>query len=171
VLIYRLVLNWIMKLRFKEHDMAGRPTLYSMLDEIFVVCPRCQSRARIAPTVHVESWELTPRRFTCDHCGLVKTWEGTGMSHTWWGASQVEPYFQLPLWLRTSCCGNALWFLNYRHMDLVEQYVRAELREKTKHPQFGWFNQSLFNRLPEFVKKAKHREGVLKAIEKLKSSS
>lgn len=157
-----------MQTRFIEPDLIECPKFSEMMDEIFVVCPHCQSRARIAPIASARLPQFAPRRLVCEKCGLVKNWTGNSISCFWRNGVPVEPYFLLPLWFNTSCCGKSLWFFNFRHMQLVEQYVRAELREKRRHPKYGWFNNSLFNRLPKFIKVAKHREEVLKAIEKLK---
>lgn len=157
-----------MATRFVEPDLMECPTFESLLDEILVVCPHCQSRALISPLVPHGFLLFAPRRLICEACGLVKDWSGYSLSYSWRNAPSAEPYFQLPLWLSTSCCGKSLWFLNARHMRLVEQYVQAELREKRKHPKHGWFNRSLYNRLPKFIKEANHRDEVLKAIDKLK---
>ncbi|MGI5171658.1 hypothetical protein ACQEU3_45665 [Spirillospora sp. CA-253888] len=34
-----------------------------------------------------------------------------------------------PLWLQRSCCGHVLWAYNVRHLDLLESYAAAKLRE------------------------------------------
>ena len=157
-----------MQTRFVEPDLMDCPMFAEMMDEILVVCPRCEGCARIAPIGSHRVSQFAPRRLICEKCGSVKNWSNNSLSYFWWQAPPVEPYFQLPLWLSLSCCSKSLWFLNPHHMELVEGYVRAELREKLKHPEKGWFNNSLYNRLPKFIKEAKHREEILKAIEKLK---
>ena len=153
-----------MSTRIVEPDLTEGPTLHSMMDEIFVICPRCEARARIAPLVSDEDTKSNARRLVCENCGLAKNWSGEPLSYAEADSPAIDPYFHLPLWLSVSCCGKTLWFFNARHMQLVEQYVRAELREKQKHPEHGWFNGSLFNRLPKFIKEAKHRDEILKAI-------
>jgi len=157
-----------MKMRFVEPDLTEGPTLNLMMDEIFVVCPRCQARAQSVPFDSKGDSQSAVRRLVCERCGLVKNLSGRSISYYWADTSPLEPYFQLPLWLNISCCGRSLWFFNFRHMELIEKYVQAELREKQRHPEYGWFNGSLYNRLPKFIKEAHNREEVLKAIEILK---
>jgi hypothetical protein len=79
-----------------------------------------------------------------------------------------DGYFGLQLWLQAPCCGHVLWAYNRRHLSLIEQYVAALLREHHRRPDFGWHNNSLVNRLPEWMIVAKHRQAVLHAIRKLK---
>ncbi|WP_409496634.1 hypothetical protein [Amycolatopsis sp. cmx-11-12] len=43
----------------------------------------------------------------------------------------VDPFFREPLWLRADCCGgNTLWAFHERHLDLIERFVAAKLRDK-----------------------------------------
>ncbi|MEW9532434.1 hypothetical protein AB0B72_28180, partial [Microbispora sp. NPDC049125] len=44
--------------------------------------------------------------------------------------SAQDPFFGLHLWLQTPCCGNVLWAYNIRHLDLLEGYIGADLRER-----------------------------------------
>jgi hypothetical protein len=73
-------------------------------------------------------------------------------------------YFGLPLWLQISCCRETLWAYNYKHLEFIENYVSANLRERTPN-----LNKSVASRLPKWIKSAKNRDEILKAIKKLKS--
>jgi hypothetical protein len=78
----------------------------------------------------------------------------------------VDPHFHAPLWLQTECKGHVLWFYNSGHMDFVEGYVSATLRERKPH---AYKNKTLSSRLPTWMKLAKNREAVLKSIETLRT--
>jgi hypothetical protein len=83
-----------------------------------------------------------------------------------WGGP-VDPFFGLPLWLQAGCCGGrTLWAFNRRHLDLLEAYVGAKLRERCASPG----SSSMLARLPAWVKSAKHRDEVLRTISRLRSS-
>ena len=71
-------------------------------------------------------------------------------------------YFQLPLYLQIECSGNTLWALNLEHLNYMESYIEAEIRKS--HPYY----LSVESRLPKWMKLAKNRNEVLRAIQKLK---
>ncbi|GAB3841427.1 hypothetical protein ACFPIJ_43890 [Dactylosporangium cerinum] len=130
-------------------------------DPIDVVCPRCGRRAvsaaRPTPSRWVASW---PRRLTCGRCGHAAAWEPPGATSVW--GAPVDPFFQVPLWLRAECCGgHTLWALHRRHLDLLDDYVGAKLR--TDGP-----GMTLTARLPAWLKSAKHRAEILRVIDRLR---
>lgn len=98
----------------------------------------------------------------------MKEWAGDNLGFDWYADPMRDSYFEFPLWLQAPCCGHNLWAYNLRHLNLIEAYIGAGLREQEKDPQWGWSNGSLANRLPEWMIVAKHREAVLKAVAKLK---
>ncbi len=79
-----------------------------------------------------------------------------------------DDYFGLPLWLRFECCGAVLWAYNIEHLQYIERFVRADLRERVRDERHGWMNASLASRLPRWLKLAKNRETVLHAIQQLR---
>lgn len=132
--------------------------------DIHVVCPRCGARAVDAPrpteSGDVISW---PRRLACAGCAYSATWT-PGWSE--WGCP-VDPFFRVPLWLRAECCGGrVLWAFNEAHLDLLEEYVAARLRERRASPG----TMSVLARLPAWLKSAKHRDEVLRTIRRLRES-
>jgi hypothetical protein len=80
----------------------------------------------------------------------------------------MDPYFQRPVWLQANCCGNVLWAYNVRHLDLLEAYVQARLRERGE--LVPWAPTSLVERLPTWLKAAKNRTEILRAIKRLRST-
>jgi hypothetical protein len=56
-----------------------------------------------------------------------------------------------------------LWAYNAEHLDFLEEYVRASIREREPNR-----NASLASRLPAWLKSAKNREAVLAACAALR---
>lgn len=154
-----------MTLRF--HDLGQ--TLDAFRSAYLVRCPRCGERAQVVPLAGATLADAVARRLVCARCGLTKD-----------RAARVVPsqaqdawYEQLELWLQTPCCGETLWAYNQDHLDFLEQYVAATLRERT-HPdgtvlsQTAARNGTLASRLPAWIKSAKNRDAVLQGIGKLR---
>lgn len=103
------------------------------------------------------------RRLRCKECGFFK--DETVSSAVVGGP--VDPYFQRPVWLQASC-GHVLWAYNVRHLDLLEAYVAATLRERGDLAARALAN--LVERLPTWLKTAKSRAEVLRTIRRLRST-
>jgi hypothetical protein len=152
---------------------------------VLIKCPRCGDRATVAGTTV---------RLTCVSCALVRDWDGQARltvsgdegviqltrsrgSGGWlnprtghlWGAEPVwppgrEPYFGAELWLQSECCGGRLlWARNVEHLDYLRDYVAGELRED---PHSGY--KPLSSILPTWMKEAKHRDEVLRHLDRLR---
>ncbi len=146
--------------RFQDNGLSK----YSYTTRILVKCPRCSALAQIVTAdLHKIS---SDRKLVCTHCGLnkLKSSPGYGFSY-----KPVDPFFGELLWLQVNCCGKTLWFFNYEHMFKVKSYVEASLRENLRFSH-GWSNRSMVSRLPNWVKSAKNRNNVLKAISNLEKS-
>jgi hypothetical protein len=102
------------------------------------------------------------RRLRCGGCGYFKD-ETVGSAVV---GGPVDPFFQRPVWLRASCCGHVLWVYNVRHLDLLEAYVGAKLRERGD--RVAWAPASLVERLPTWLKVAKNRDEILRTIGRLR---
>ena len=132
----------------------------SFADEFLVQCPHCHccaSVVRVPDTT--DTRYFGPRRLVCTHCGHTKDCEGDrafiGKAQDW--------FFGLPLWLQLPCCGDVFWAYNGRHLDYIERYVAADLREEQNRPKRGWPTD-----LPEWIKSAKNRDEILRCLAKLK---
>lgn len=148
----------------KERFSDNGELVYEFGDEFLVVCPRCAGKARVF-VVEIDSEKLNEklfaeRKLVCFSCVYRDEWKGgqigVGGSFDW--------YFRLPLWLAVSCCGETLWAYNEKHLEFIEDYVGAKLRERKP-----FVNKSMASRLPNWIKSAKNRDEILKAIKKLKS--
>ncbi|KIX19927.1 hypothetical protein SY27_15475 [Flavobacterium sp. 316] len=80
-------------------------------------------------------------------------------------SKQRESYFNCELWYQKQFDNAIFWAYNRDHIEYLERYIRADLRERNND---GSFNKTLVSRLPQFVKSAKNREKLLKSIEKWK---
>jgi hypothetical protein len=143
------------------HDERSAPA--PSLDHFLVVCPRCRGCAIVRPrdTAPATRHGYWPHRLVCDHCGLVKESDG----RSWHPGSDygppTDPYLGLPLWLQTPCCGRTLWVYNLPHLNYVESYVAADLRQRR------W---GLASRLPRWLVLRKNRDEVLRGVGRLKNA-
>lgn len=153
--------------RFLDH---GRP-LAAYSDLIHVVCPDCRAQAVVVPRPglpelrYYSELQYRPRRLVCAHCGTTRDWVAARRNGLLVGVAlggPDDPFFGRPLWLRTRCCGNILWAYNGRHLDTLQAYVAADLRERTG-PTMG-----MLGRLPAWIKKANNRADVLRGIDRLR---
>lgn len=74
----------------------------------------------------------------------------------------IDPHFGHPLRLVETTRLGVVWAYNARHLTELRAYVGALLRERR-----GSTNRSLTSRLPRWIKLAKNRETVLKALDRL----
>lgn len=142
--------------------------------EVFVRCPRCAGRASVLPcpeeladgTRH-DVW--LRRRFSCLGCAYTDLWEAPRLANNARAFPEFsgpnDPYFGLPLWLSTQCRGRVLWAYNAEHLNLLEAYVSARLRERGRH--MG--SQTLVERLPAWITDGRHRAEVLDGIAQLRA--
>jgi hypothetical protein len=145
-------------------------TIYSYLDDILVECPRCGGCAsvRLADPKCKDMFDA--RRLVCASCGVVV--EKKFRMMVIGGVPPKDAYFGLPLWLAAPCCGRILWAYNIEHLNLIERYISADLRQRSQPlPRSLYPMKSLVSKLPAWMASAKNRAAVLKAIAKLRQKS
>ncbi len=151
--------------------------IYDFIKEILIECPKCSQCARVKN----DSEDLSPgeTQLTCLNCSYNKVLQNnsksilsedievsqTGMMII---GEAIDSYFHQPLWLRADCGGNELWAYNREHLEWLNDFVSAKLRERSQGEQ-GWNNRSLVSRLPKWLKSKKNRDQILKCIEKLRN--
>jgi len=152
--------------RFRENGehryVISQPTDQ---DPLLVVCPKCSGKSSVTLSGDADV------KCTCLNCGYTKTKSRNGRSFYWYDENPTDGYFGFNLWLQTNCAGNSLWAFNSKHLKFLESYVGAALRERKKDEEWGWRNSSIASRLPKWLKSAKNREQVLKAINELKAKA
>jgi len=98
----------------------------------------------------------------CQGCNQEKSYD-VSYSLTYANNHQAtDPYFGLQLWLQYPVDGNIFWAYNYDHLEYLQKYVSAKLREEGIVSKY-----SLTQKLPNFIKLAKNRDHILKIIERL----
>jgi hypothetical protein len=128
-------------------------------ENIDVVCPRCGSHAVVA-TERVEGCPVGrwPRRLVCTTCVTSTPWTG----------NVLDPSFIRRLWFRAGCCGgHTLWAYNETHLELLENYVAATLRERGDAGN----RMTVIARLPAWLKAARNRDEILRTITRLRASA
>jgi hypothetical protein len=145
--------------------------IYRFSDLFLVRCPRCDKQAKVilrdlntsGEEIAKGGWGaliFAARRVVCVHCGYTAEWHHRMVSYV----EGEDWYFHLPLWLQTPCCGEVLWAFNPAHLDFIEEFVRAEIRDSRG-------NETLASRLPGWMKSGGIREEVLRCVQKLRSST
>ena len=132
-----------------------RETLSQFRDEYLVVCPQCSGCARVAPLDIDRQNYCAPHRITCQSCSYKKDEDVQSIG------------IELTLWLQIEVSDGRLWFYNFRHLQYIEAFVRATLRER-RTDIHGCRNASVISRLPNWIKSAKNRKHVLKEIDRIK---
>ncbi|UUC44798.1 hypothetical protein [Flavobacterium cerinum] len=145
-----------MNSRFQDQNK----TLSDFQTETLVYCPSCEKKA-----VAKVDYPTKNARLFCTNCGYNKELS-TRISISGNTASlqiAAHRYFNARLWLQHSFKEDLFWAYNYAHLDYLEQYISAKLREHHDRTHF-----TLLEKLPKFYHEAKNREPLLKIIQKLK---
>lgn len=138
--------------------------IYDFHDEFLVICPKCQSLGKVVPvslqSSKTNSLLFAERRFICSRCVYRTNYTGGRISI----GDNRDWYFRFPLWLQIPCCGQILWAYNLKHLQQLENYVSAKLRERTTKGR-----NSFLSKLPRWLKLAKNRQKILKCLKKMRT--
>jgi hypothetical protein len=140
--------------RFQDENL----TRYDFYKEVWVVCTSCAKKA-----MATVNFETKTARLLCVHCGYNKE-TTTALIPKGAVETAANWYFDVELWLIATFKNDVFWAYNDKHLDYLERYIGATLREHKDRTHF-----TLLEKLPKFYHEAKNREGLLKIIEKLKS--
>ncbi len=135
-------------------------------DPVLIVCPGCGGRASIVPFQGEQKKQQV--RATCFNCGYNDVKSSETSCFYWQKDNPTDGYFGHELWLKKDCSGHSLWAFNMKHLEFLESYVSAALRERSGKGKTGWTNSSLASRLPKWIKSGKNRQALLSAIRDLK---
>ncbi|MFI0977334.1 hypothetical protein ACH4SP_09930 [Streptomyces sp. NPDC021093] len=158
-------------IRFRD----PRATPYDFIRLIVVRCPGCAKAAHVVPVPGAPEPGgrvlFQARRLVCRGCGLSRTWESRQNVGLTRGTARpaTDPYFGLPLWLQVETRHGWLWAYNLEHLDLIHRFVGASLRERAPWYDIGAAT-TLVARLPVWIKRAKNREEVLRAVGRIHTS-
>lgn len=128
---------------------------------------------RRARASDVTVWELGateehPWLIECPACAHRAVLIGLRVVCRWCGHDRTSPSRTAALWLRTPCCGDELYAVNERHLEILEGYLLADHRERRHDATTGWSNQAVTSRLPRWMKLATHREEVARGLARLR---
>lgn len=123
------------------------------LTSVYVVCPICSGMAVIRCA---NESTLNLRRMTCSQCAATR--QGLYLS----------PSMGLALWYSADTRHGTLYAFNAEHLDYIERYVQS-LRRTVETEPGGLRNRALHARLPLWVKSAKNRDEILKAIARMRT--
>lgn len=126
-------------------------------------CPNCGfKRVRTARSVRrLNGHQESTRQGECPACHLKSLFQ-LRSEHAAFGDKAIDPYYGLPLWLQTRCCGSKLWAFNGRHLQVLKDYAAATIRER------GVLRvRTTLTAMPQWFKSAKNRDEVLRCIGRL----
>ncbi|MGY1496102.1 hypothetical protein ACW4TU_05675 [Streptomyces sp. QTS52] len=152
-----------------------RSTKDDFIGSVLVRCPRCARPAHVQPDPHepdqaIHSVLFAPRRLVCGGCGLSRRWSGSSVMFSGSTAATArDPYFHLPVWLQTETRHGRLWAYNLEHLAYIRRFVAASLRERAPWYDTGR-KMTLVARLPVWIKSAKNRDEVLRAIDRIQAT-
>ena len=89
---------------------------------ILVACEKCGKCASLREFVFPSKPKMMVWRFgncSCLHCG-----------HQWTVPAGFHFFTEGPLWLTIPCHKNVLWILNRPHLEFMEQFIAADLRDE-----------------------------------------
>ena len=143
-------------------------TCADFTSSILVRCPRCDRIAHIErrpPTpTNADDGTRPQRRLVCRSCGLCRNDSRPFRFSRYPGACSYPT-----LWLRTGTRHGELWAYNLQHLDLIRRFVAADLRERAPWYDHGR-KMTLVARLPVWIKSAKNRDEVLRAVDRLRTT-
>ncbi|WP_126973399.1 hypothetical protein [Gynurincola endophyticus] len=146
--------------RFRDENK----TLRDYQQEVWVKCTACESKA-----IARANYEIMQAELICTACGYNK--KVTTQAEVMRGMKAnvkmaAHGYFDNDLWLQHPFKNDIFWAYNLTHLEYLERYIAAGLREHTDRTHF-----TLLEKLPKFYHEAKNRETLLKIIQKLKLKS
>lgn len=126
-------------------------------------CGYCGHRW-LKPAIEYEAPPIEPLSqlvADCPECGR-QTLVNASLARTFPTDKCCDPHFGLPLKLAVSTRHGIVWAYNLRHITELSAYVNAKLRVRQNSG-----NSAMFSRIPKWMKLAKHREEIAKALGKL----
>ena len=126
------------------------------------LCVNCRKPLPVEPrpTASKKDGELYVR-VKCPNCAEIEDYRAYPASPPK-GASKSEPA-SLPLYLTTQVAGETLWVDNLQHLELLEEYLGAKVRERGPVPGL-----TMMARLPAWMKSTTARPKILRGLRHLR---
>ena len=133
--------------RFQDENLL----LSDFYDAVVVVCSSCAKKA-----IAKANFETKIARLFCVNCGYNKE-VPTAINQSSSVRMPANVFFDAVLWLQASFKNEVFYAYNIEHLNYLERYISATLREHKDRTHF-----TLLEKLPKFYHEAKNREGLLK---------
>ncbi|WP_156169916.1 hypothetical protein [Aurantiacibacter luteus] len=142
------------------HSKMPRPDRWALPRKRHPVCEQCDQELphRPAPTAHTVDGELR-MTIICPHCDHKADYPAVRAS----SPQSRPPYEPLRRFLETQVAGETLWVNNLAHLDAIEQWIGAAVRERGDRPGL-----TMMARLPRWMKASTNREKVLRGLANLR---
>lgn len=150
-------------------------TVHDVAHDVLVRCPRCDRCARVFSPAE-EAVARRPWRLVCRHCGYNAERSSRCCRVLDSGMTDPvrDPIFRVPVWLQAGCCGGKLlWAYNVAHLSYVASFVAATIRERSDAVRAGDAyprRMSMIAKLPAWLKAAKHRDEILRTVDRLRKT-
>ena len=128
--------------------------------EVHVTCSKCEKKA-----VATVDYDKKEARLFCLSCGYNKITD-TQLSYLGLSGNfkvAASSYFDASLWYAAPFKDDYFIAYNEKHLDYLEQYISAKLREHKERSHF-----TLLEKLPKFYHEAKNRDALLDIIKKFR---
>jgi hypothetical protein len=105
----------------------------------------------------------------CPYCGVTMSGAVQKTAEQWYSLGEIKdgiaPFFGYPLYFQGSFDNKRIWAINRAHLQYLIDYLEADLREKPR-ADFA-VQKTQADHLPTFMKLAKNRGGIVKALKKM----
>lgn len=129
-------------------------------------CFRCGGMLpkRIAAKPRFHKGKATGRA-KCPSCGHIHDYPVALAAEPL--SAGIDPFFGYPVYLSVPVGRWTLWAWNLRHLEWLEAWISASLRER-RPPSYHF---TMMARLPQWMKRASNRQAVLKGLARLRAKA
>jgi Zn ribbon nucleic-acid-binding protein len=146
-----------------SHKSSEPVVVWDLVDELLVECPKCAECALVRPLR-----EHRGAKLSCAACGFSQAKEaesaGPEVFDQSAGDDTTDPFFLLPLWLRTDCAQHVLAAYNADHLTFLKRYFSDADRLRPPPERYAKRNRMHEDRLPKWMKRARNRDAIVAAL-------
>ena len=147
--------------------VTGEPTHVSEINMLVHMAwrPRCFHCGTELSKIARRAAHSVPKQLPvrCNGCGHVGRYPVRVSPQP--RRADLDPASGLPYYLSVPVGNNILWVRNLNHLELIEAYISAKLRERTLAP----VRMSMLARLPLWMKAASSRREILLGVNHLRA--
>lgn len=131
--------------------------------EVKLYCPNCANR--IERKINGVTSKKEKIKIKCENCGETHAHAPRYEleEHITYGRYDLrDPFFELDLWLAGQIKNHNFWAYNYKHLQMIKDYVQASHRIRANVDY-----QTMVEKLPIWVKSKKNRAEMISLIDDL----